>query len=371
MDAGAKLIVINGPELISEYYGESEQRLRAVFEEASRAKPALVLLDEIDSLAPSRGGESTGGAPSGTGGGGGGGGGGDEIAQRIVATLLTILDGAGDSLDGVMVMATTNRPESVDGAMRRPGRFDREIEVGVPSPAARKDILETLLQSAHHALTTEEVASLASAAHGFVAADLCALCNEATMNALRRYVTMLDGAAAPPAHSVPCSGSAAQVGHESDTQCSAIADSCRDGGAAPADWKVELQDFTVARTRVRPSAMREVGVEIPNVAWADIGGLEDVKQRLREAVEWPTTHAEALHRVGAKPPRGVLLYGPPGCSKTMLARAVASESKLNFLSVKGPELFSKWVGESEKAELARCTLCLAASPVAGLQQRLG
>eukprot|EP00854_Cymbomonas_tetramitiformis_P011339 gene11339-13400_t len=174
------------------------------------------------------------------------------------------------------------------------------------------------------------------------------------MNALRRYVTMLDGAAAPPAHSVPCSGSAAQVGHESDTQCSAIADSCRDGGAAPADWKVELQDFTVARTRV--------GVEIPNVAWADIGGLEDVKQRLREAVEWPTTHAEALHRVGAKPPRGVLLYGPPGCSKTMLARAVASESKLNFLSVKGPELFSKWVGESEKAVKALFRRARAAAP---------
>lgn len=213
----------------------------------------------------------------------------------------------------MVVVAATNRPDALDSALRRPGRFDREIEVGVPTPVERRDILGKQLRGMAHELSAEQVAELADVAHGFVAADLAALCNEAALTALRRIV-------------------AAQAGGDTDVPC-----------------RITLADFRAAETRIRPSAMRELAFEIPKVSWDDIGGLEEVKERIRESVELPFKEPEALRRMGVVPPRGILLYGPPGCSKTLLARAVASQARLNFISVKGPELFSKYVGESEKA----------------------
>lgn len=208
----------------------------------------------------------------------------------------------------VVVIAATNRLDSVDPALRRPGRFDREIVVGVPSPHARGEILKARLRSMHHGLSESQVEGLAASAHGFVTADLSALCREAAMIALRRWI------------------------HDQESK-----------------RIVCPEDFQVAQTRIRPSAMREISVQVPNVRWQDVGGLTHVKQQLKEAVEWPISHAESLARLGAKPPGGVLLYGPPGCSKTLLARAIATETKMNFLSVKGSELLSTYVGESEKA----------------------
>jgi len=245
----------------------------------------------------------------------------------VVAALLTILDGSETDLAGVMVVATTNRPEAVDGALRRPGRFDRELEIGVPTPAQREGILRTVLAGVAHTLSEQAVSDLVATTHGFVGADLHALCNEAALHSLRTNL---------------------QSGYRA--------------GQLETLRRVGADDFAAARVRVRPSAMREMTVEVPRVSWDDVGGLADVKQRLKEAVQWAHTHQEALERVGAKVPRGVLLYGPPGCSKTLLVRAVAHESGLNFLSVKGPELFSKWVGESEKALKKLFAQARAAAP---------
>jgi AAA family ATPase len=208
-----------------------------------------------------------------------------------------------------VLIGATNRVDTVDPALRRPGRFDREIEVGVPSPADRCVILSKKLAGMAHVLTDTEVGSLAQSAHGFVAADLTALCSEAAVAALRR--------------------------------------SRHGGSKGPA--VVSLADFRIAQTRVPPTAMRELTLELPAVSWEDVGGLDDVKASLREAVEWPFTRKDALNKVGAKAPQGILLHGPPGCSKTLLARAVASQAGLNFISVKGADLFSKYMGESEKA----------------------
>lgn len=299
--ARARFFVINGPEVVSEYYGESEAGLRAIFAAAAALAPSVVFIDELDAVAPSRDGGPGGGQSGGSG----------ASSARVVTTLLTEMDALGGA--AVVVVAATNRPDALDSALRRPGRFDREIEVGVPTPVERRDILGKQLRGMAHELSAEQVAELADVAHGFVAADLAALCNEAALTALRRIV-------------------AAQAGGDTDVPC-----------------RITLADFRAAETRIRPSAMRELAFEIPKVSWDDIGGLEEVKERIRESVELPFKEPEALRRMGVVPPRGILLYGPPGCSKTLLARAVASQARLNFISVKGPELFSKYVGESEKA----------------------
>ncbi|PRW20261.1 Spermatogenesis-associated [Chlorella sorokiniana] len=321
---GARFFVINGPEVVSEYFGESEAGLRGIFAAAAALQPSVVFIDELDALAPARGGGPGGGKASSGGG----------SSARMVATLLTEMDALGAAR--VVVVAATNRPDSLDEALRRPGRFDREVEVGVPPPGARRDILTKQLAGMAHSLTPDQVTALADAAHGFVAADLAALCSEAAMIALRRLVAQRAGS----------------IGGS---------DGGGSGGSA-GQACVTLADFQAAETRVRPSAMRELALEVPKVSWDDIGGLEDVKQRLKEAVELPFQEPEALARLGVVPPRGILLHGPPGCSKTLLARAVASQARLNFISVKGPELYSKYVGESEKALAALFAKARASSP---------
>ncbi|KAL4451363.1 hypothetical protein ABPG77_009435 [Micractinium sp. CCAP 211/92] len=313
--ARARFFVINGPEVVSEYFGESEAGLRGIFAAASALAPSVIFIDELDAVAPARGGRPGSGKSSAT----------STASARVVTTLLTEMDSLGAS--PVVVIAATNRPDSLDPALRRPGRFDREVEVGVPSPPERRDILAKQLRNMAHELTPQQVDELADAAHGYVAADLAALCSEAAVTALRRVV----------ASNIRGCGSEAL---------------CR----------VTLADFQAAETRTRPSAMRELAFEIPRVSWEDIGGLEEVKQRIREAVELPFKEPEALRRLGVVPPRGILLHGPPGCSKTLLARAVASQARLNFISVKGPELFSKYVGESEKALAALFAKARRSSP---------
>ncbi|KAL3678120.1 hypothetical protein R1sor_021076 [Riccia sorocarpa] len=307
-EAGVKMFAVNGPEIVSEFYGESESALRTIFTAATKESPSVVFIDELDSIVPERKEGS------------------EELGQRMVAALLTLMDGgAENNLKGVLVIAATNRIDSIDPALRRPGRFDLEIEIGVPTPSDRLGILQVLLRDLRHSLMPSDVSEIAAMTHGFVGADLAALCNEAAMSSLR------------------CSIQASQ-GHESSLE-------------------VTVQDFQVAKTKVRPSAMREVALEVPKVRWSDIGGNEDVKQKLKEIVEWPQKQSAAISRMGVDPPpHGVLLHGPPGCSKTLMARAVASETGLNFIAVKGPELFSKWVGESEKAVKALFAKARAAAP---------
>ena len=269
-------IVVNGPELSSAYHGESEERLRNVFEEARSRRPCIVVLDEIDALCPRRDGD------------------GGEVERRVVATLLTLLDGI-DTNAGVFVIGATNRPNVIDPALRRPGRFDRELELGVPDIEARKRILAVLLNKMPNDLTSDQLSHLAGRTHGYVGADLSLLVREAASGAILRH----------------------------------------QGGS---DAFVQLSDIEHLLKTMRPSTMREVYVETQDVRWSDIGGQEEVKQKLRECVEWPLTHQASFKRLGVDAPRGVLLYGPPGCSKTMTAKALATESGLNFLAVKGPEV---------------------------------
>lgn len=320
--SNAKLFVVNGPELVSAHLGESEEALRAVFLAAIEAAPSVILLDELDAIAPSR--NQSGGD--------------GMMSSRIVATMLAIFDGGSENmpdLDRVVVIATTNRPDAIERSLRRPGRFDREMEVGVPTPKDRLEILRTHLRGIRHSLPEEYVIDLAKSTHGFVGADIAALCQHAAMHALSRMVDSGDASSAQ--------------GNDSD-DVDGITRALGDVTIAPDDaFKVTVSDFDVARVKVRPSALREVAIEIPRVAWDDVGGLDQVKDRLKEAVEWAEKHPDAMQRVGASAPKGILLYGPPGCSKTMLARAVASASGRNFISIKGSELFSKWVGDSEKA----------------------
>ena len=320
--SNAKLFVVNGPELVSAHLGESEEALRAVFLAAIEAAPSVILLDELDAIAPSR--NQSGGD--------------GMMSSRIVATMLAIFDGGSENmpdLDRVVVIATTNRPDAIERSLRRPGRFDREMEVGVPTPKDRLEILRTHLRGIRHSLPEEYVIDLAKSTHGFVGADVAALCQHAAMHALSRMVDSGDASSAP--------------GDDSD-DVDGITRALGDVTIASDDaFKVTIGDFDVARVKVRPSALREVAIEIPRVAWDDVGGLDQVKDRLKEAVEWAEKHPDAMQRVGASAPKGILLYGPPGCSKTMLARAVASASGRNFISIKGSELFSKWVGDSEKA----------------------
>uniref|UniRef100_A0A7J2THF7 AAA family ATPase n=1 Tax=Archaeoglobus fulgidus TaxID=2234 RepID=A0A7J2THF7_ARCFL len=296
-EVDAHFISISGPEIMSKYYGESEQRLREIFEEAKQNAPSIIFIDEIDSIAPKRE-EVTG-----------------EVERRVVAQLLALMDGL-ESRGQVIVIAATNRPDAIDPALRRPGRFDREIEIGVPDRDGRREILEihTRKMPLAEDVNLDELADLT---HGFVGADLEALCKEAAMHALRRVLPEIDIDKEIPSEVIE-------------------------------NLKVTRQDFMEALKNIEPSAMREVLVEVPKVRWEDIGGLENAKQELKEAVEWPLKYPELFRATNIKPPKGILLYGPPGTGKTLLAKAVANESNANFISVKGPELLSKWVGESEK-----------------------
>ena len=298
-ETGAYFIAINGPEIMSKFYGESEARLREIFKEAEENAPAIIFIDEIDAIAPKRE-EVTG-----------------EVERRVVAQLLALMDGL-KGRGQVIVIAATNRPNAVDPALRRPGRFDREIAFPVPDKRARKEILQ--VHTRNMPLSEDvDLNELAEVTHGFTGADLAALCREAAMRALRRFLPKVDlsRATIPP--------------------------------ELLKELKVTRQDFLNALKDIQPSALREVYVEVPEVRWEDVGGLEDVKQQLREAVEWPLRHPEYFREMGIEPPKGILLYGPPGCGKTLLAKAVATESEANFIAVKGPEVLSKWVGESERA----------------------
>ena len=299
-ESGANFYVINGPEVMSKWYGQSEENLRKVFEEAEKNAPSIIFIDEIDSIAPKR--EEARG----------------EVERRVVSQLLTLMDGL-KGRGKVIVIAATNRPNDIDPALRRPGRFDRELEIGVPNKEGRKEILEIHTRNMPLAKDVN-LQELAERTHGFVGADLEALAKEAAMHVLRRVIPELS--------------------------------KLEEGEPIPEEILKKLivkkEDFEYALKIVQPSAMREVLVEIPNVKWDDIGGLEEVKERLRESVEWPLKYPKTFERLGISPPKGILLYGPPGTGKTLLARAVASESNANFISIKGPELLSKWVGESEK-----------------------
>ena len=298
-ESGAHFIAINGPEIMSKFYGESEARLREVFKEAQENSPAIIFIDEIDAIAPKRE-EVTG-----------------EVEKRVVAQLLALMDGL-QSRGQVIVIGATNRPNALDPALRRPGRFDREIEIGVPDKNGRYEIL--LVHTRNMPLAKDvDLKKLAEVTHGFVGADLAALCREAAMKALRRILPKID--------------------LDKEEVPKEILDSL----------EVNMDDFTNAFREITPTALREIEIEVPAVHWDDVGGLGDVKQQLREAVEWPLKYPEHFKEMGIDPPRGILLYGPPGCGKTLLAKAVATESEANFIAVKGPEILSKWVGESERA----------------------
>jgi transitional endoplasmic reticulum ATPase len=297
-ESDAYFISINGPEIMSKYYGESEKALRDLFEEAEKNTPAIIFLDELDSIAPKRG-EVTG-----------------EVERRVVAQLLSLMDGLKER-QNVIVIGSTNRPEALDMALRRPGRFDREIELGVPDMEGRREIFQ--IHTRGMPLSEDvNLDEFAERTYGFVGADISAVTREAAMNALRRILPEID--------------------LDEPTIPKEILDRLI----------VQKQDFEGAMREVQPSAMREILVEVPNVKWDDIGGLESVKQLLVEAVEWPLRSAESFRRIGIEAPKGILLYGPPGTGKTMLAKAVANESEANFITVKGSALLSKWYGESEK-----------------------
>ncbi len=353
-ESDANFISLVGSEIMSKWVGEAEKKIRDIFEEAEKKAPTIIFIDEIDSIAPKRE-EVTG-----------------EVERRVVAQLLSSMDGL-KSRGKVIVIGATNRPNSIDPALRRPGRFDREIEIGVPDKAGREKILKihtrnmplytikdaiknlkdatekekeelfeiinkyrdkpkeeilskvederlrALLEKAFNDKRIVDISEIANITYGFVGADLAALCKEAAMNVIRRILP--------------------EIKFKENERVS------------PEDLKkliVTAEDFKEALKMVRPSAMREVLVEVPNVKYSDIGGLKEVKKQLREMIEWPLEHPESFKRMGIKPPKGILLYGPPGCGKTLLAKAVANESGANFISVKGPALFSKWVGESEK-----------------------
>ena len=297
-ETDANFISISGPEIVSKFYGESEQRLRQIFEEASRDAPSIIFIDEIDSIAPKR--EEVVG----------------DLERRVVAQILALMDGL-SSRGEVIVIAATNRPNALDPAIRRGGRFDREIEIGIPNKNGRLEVLyvHTRGMPLDDSLDLLEIAE---ATHGFVGADLYALCKEAAMSTLERALPDLDVKEDIPAEVLE-------------------------------RLRVTREDFQAALKKIEPSAMREVFVEVAEVHWNEVGGLEEAKQSLIESVEWPLKYPEAFLSVGVRPPRGILLHGLPGTGKTLLVRALATESNLNFISVKGPELLSKWVGESERA----------------------
>ncbi|MEM4326591.1 MAG: CDC48 family AAA ATPase [Candidatus Diapherotrites archaeon] len=294
----AHFIPISSPSIMSKFVGEAEEKIREVFKEAEKNAPSIIFFDEIDSIAPKRD-EVVG-----------------EVERRVVAQLLSAMDGM-EARGQVIVIAATNRVNSIDEALRRPGRFDREIDIGVPSKKGRLDILR--IHTRGMPLSNDvDLDYFASITHGFVGADLEALVKEAAMKALRRYLP--------------------KINLDEETIPAEVLESL----------EVKRADFLEALKDVQPSALREVTIDVPDVRWSDIGGLDDLKVELKQAVEWPLKKPEVFQKMGIRPPRGVLLYGPPGCGKTAIAKAIANESEANFISVKGPELISKWVGESEK-----------------------
>ncbi len=298
-ESEANFVVINGPEIMNKFYGESEKKIRKIFEDAAEKEPSIIFIDEIDAIAPKR--EDTKG----------------EVERRVVAQLLAMMDGL-NKRGKVVVIGATNRPNAIDPALRRPGRFDRELIFGVPDAKGRLEVLK--IHTRNMPITKSvDLEELARSTHGFVGADLESLAKEAAMNVLRRNIQDFN---------------------------------LEEGKEIPQEvlekLKITGEDFREAIKVVRPSAMREVLIETPNTKWKDIGGLENIKAELKETVEWPLKHASSFERLGIKPPKGILIYGPPGTGKTLLARAVANESEANFISIKGPELISMWAGESEK-----------------------
>ena len=295
----AAFFSINGPEIIHKFYGESEAHLRQIFEQAAKAAPSIIFLDEIDAIAPPR--ERVVG----------------DVEKRVVAQLLALMDGLARR-QNVIVIAATNIPHALDPALRRPGRFDREISIPIPDRNGRQEVLEIHSRGMPLAASVN-MTRLADITHGFVGADLEALCREAAMISLRRIMSEIDFALATIPYDLLMK------------------------------LEVNMDDFTTALRDVEPSAIREVFVEVPNVPWDDVGGLAPVKARLVEAVEWPLKYPQLFAKAGIRPPKGILLSGPPGCGKTLLAKAIATETEVNFISVKGPSLLSQFVGESEKA----------------------
>ena len=297
-ETNAHFISLSGPEIMGKYYGESEERIREIFTQAEENSPSIVFIDEIDSIAPKRD-EVSG-----------------EVEKRIVSQLLTLMDGM-KSRGKVVVIAATNRPDSIDPALRRPGRFDREIEIGIPDDEGRFDILSIHTRGMPIDKKVD-LKQISKTTHGFVGADLEVLSKEAAMRSLRRILPEID--------------------LDEDKISSEILQRIQ----------ITSEDFRDALKEVRPSALREVQVQIPNVSWDDVGGLDQLKEELREAVEWPIKHKEAFDYVNVETPKGILLHGPPGTGKTLIAKALAKMTESNFISIKGPELLSKWVGESEK-----------------------
>ncbi len=297
-ESDANFILLNGPEIMSKFYGESEKKIRDIFEEAEKTAPTIIFIDELDAIAPKR--EDVSG----------------EVERRVVSQILTMMDGL-KARGKVIVIGATNRVNAVDPALRRPGRFDREIEVGVPDKKGRLSILK--IHTRGMPLKGVKLEEIANLTHGFVGADLEALAKESAMAVLRKYLPQM------------------KLDEEEQIPPEVLE-----------KLIIKHKDFIEALKVVRPSAMREVLVETPNIGWEDIGGLEKVKVELKEAVEWPLKHPESFKRIGIRPSRGLLLYGPPGTGKTLLAKAVAKESEANFIQIKGPELLSKWVGESEE-----------------------
>lgn len=297
-ESGASFYTINGPEIMSKFYGQSEENLRKIFDEAEKNAPSIIFIDEIDAIAGKRS-ETHG-----------------EVEKRVVSQLLTLMDGL-KGRGKLIVIGATNIPDSLDPALRRPGRFDREIRIDAPDRDGRKEITQIHTRGMPKA-DDVDLDKLAERTYGYVGADLAALARESAMNALRRYLPEIDLEKPIPVEVLE-------------------------------KMEVTMEDFKNAQRGIEPSAMREFFVEVPKVTWNDVGGLEDVKQNLRESVEWPLSQPEVFSRLGIDAARGILLYGPPGTGKTLLAKAVANESDANFISIKGPEVMSKWVGESEKA----------------------
>ena len=298
-ETNAHFTSINGPEIISKYYGESEKQLREIFDEAAANAPAIIFIDELDSIAPKR--EDVTG----------------EVERRVVAQLLTLLDGM-QGRDNVVVIGATNRRDAIDPALRRPGRFDRELEISVPDKNGRAEIIN--IHTRGMPISDDfEIEWLLDNSYGFVGADISALVRESAMKALRRYLPEidLDEEQIPP--------------------------------EVLEKMEVRMSDFRQAIKEIEPSALREIYLEVPEVSWDEVGGLEEVKERLKESIEWPLTKPEMFEHFGINPPRGIVLFGAPGTGKTLIAKAIANEAKANFITIKGPELISKWVGESEKA----------------------
>ncbi len=298
-ESEANFFSINGPEIMSKFYGESEARLREIFQQAQQNAPSIIFIDELDAIAPKRE-EVTG-----------------EVERRVVAQLLALMDGL-SGRGNVIVIGATNRPGALDPALRRPGRFDREIEIGVPDKQGRYEIVQIHTRGMPLAADVD-LKKLSDMTHGYTGADVSSLGRETAMKSLRRYLP--------------------QINLEEERVPPSVLEK----------MEVTMEDFINAYKEITPTAMREVYIEIPTTRWEDVGGLEEVKKDLIEAVEWPLKTPEVFERLGIKPPKGILLFGPPGCGKTLLAKAVATESAANFITIKGPEIFSKWVGESEKA----------------------